>query len=87
MYHRILPLILETPGMLAYGHSVEKVAVGGFRTPRTGGLKEIAEHAQIQGFAETPGTGNQVYFAGIVDKIRDEMGFIDKIAVSVDEFF
>ncbi len=72
--------------MLAYGHSLEEVAVGGFGTPRTGSLKEIADHAQIQGFAETPGAGNQVYFAGIVDKILDEMGFIDKIAVFVDEF-
>ncbi len=25
--------------------------------------------------------------AGVVDKVRDKMGFIDKIAVVVDEFF
>ena len=27
-----------------------------------------------------------MYFAGIVDKILDEMGFIDKITVFIDEF-
>ena len=52
-----------------------------------GGLQEVADHAHVQGFPEAPGAGDKVHLAGVVDKVRDKMGFIDEVAIVVDEFF
>ena len=52
-----------------------------------GGLQEAADHAQVQGFPEAPGAGDKVNLAGVVNKIADKMGFIDEVAVFVNEFF
>ena len=40
----------------------------------------------VEGFTKTPGAGNEMYFAGIVNKVADKMGLIDKVAIIVDEF-
>ena len=53
---------------------------------RQWGLQEVADHAQVQGFPEAPGAGDKVHLAGVVDEIADKMGFIDEVAVFVDEF-
>ena len=69
--------------------SLNSAALGGvsaLSAARWRGLKEVADHAEVQGFAEAPGTGDEVHLAGVIDKAADEMGFIDKIAVIVDEF-
>ena len=50
------------------------------------GLEEVADHAQVQGFAEAPGAGDEVYLAGMVDEVRYETGFIDKVTIIIDEF-
>ena len=49
-------------------------------------LKEVADHAEIERFAEAPGAGYKMHFAWIVDEILDKVGFVDKIAVFSDEF-
>ena len=37
-------------------------------------------------FAESPGAGDEVHFAGMIDKVRNKAGFIDKITIIVDKF-
>ena len=53
---------------------------------RQGGLQEVADHAQVQGFPEAPGAGDKVYLAGVVNKVADKVSFIDEVAVFVNEF-
>ena len=50
------------------------------------GTQEVADHAEVQGFAEAPGAGDEVHLAGMINKIGDKMGFIDKITAFTDEF-
>ena len=75
--------------MFRDGHAIEQRRIGWWIaaiTTRWRGFKEVADHAQVQGFAEAPGAGDEMHLAGMINKICDKMGFIDKIAVFTDEF-
>ena len=48
-------------------------------------LKEAFQHAHVQGLSKTPRTGKQVHFAPVLQKFRDEHGFIHVIKIICDE--
>ena len=41
-------------------------------------FKKVAQHGQVQGLAETPGTGNEQYLCSCIYDVLDEKGFVDK---------
>ena len=96
VYHRILPHVFAAPWMFCDGHAVEQrsirrlfgggIAANAAVAARWRGLKEVADHAEVQGFAEAAGAGDEVHLAGVIDKMRYEAGFINKVAIIVDEF-
>ena len=78
---------VEVQGFRRRGTDVFRGEKGIAGMGRQGGLQEVADHAHVQGFPEAPGAGDKVHLAGVVDKVRDKMGFIDEVAIVVDEFF
>ena len=89
VYHWILSHVFAALGVFRNGHAVEQCSIGWWIATvavRWRGLKEVADHAEVQGFAEAPGRVMRCTFAGVIDKMRYETGFIDKVAIIVDEF-
>ena len=88
MYHRILPHEFFEAGMFGNGEALEEGRVGwtGTLFPRRRNLKEVADHAQIEGFAKASGPGYQVHLAGMIDEVGYKMGLVDEVTSLGDEF-